>query len=394
MTFLEMGSLLNMSDSALEISQSIRNLSNDDIADNLFHYTYNTKHLLSLLAKNIDREDPSFLSSYRSFEGEVFENFVFEKLLRYAKNNDYISKFVLKGFHQNKCKAYANTLSISEKEQIVYRTKSREISEFDAMFVTKNNELYFVEMTLVRNVLKLRRRLRKKKALLETIFPNYEIKALIILNDGATGSKQFPDYCKVWFTKEFSAADVLEYITSKEKRKLLPKEIISGAGMIEAHELKLHPFRYYNTMSWITKTIRSHKKYIIDMNFLMNFKIQRYHDLYNKFYIGYLNIENARKILHLTEEYKEDQRVIVALEKKHSDEIIVTYYLQTGRKRLYLYTIEDQKIIKEKKDPYGITVTEVFHSNKQMDSSYEMNLMQIKVVKKLLRSRYEAGERS
>jgi len=383
-----------MSDSALEISQSIRNLENDDIADNLYHYEYNTKHLLSLLAKNIDREDPSFLSSYRSFEGEAFENFVYEKLLRYAKNNDYISKFVLKGFHQNKCKAYANTLSISEKEQIVYRTKSREISEFDAMFVTQNNELYFVEMTLVRNVLKLRRRLRKKKALLEIVFPNYEIKALIILNDGATGSKQFPDYCKVWFTREFSAADVLEYITSTEKRKLLPKEIISGEGMIEAHQLKLHPFRYYNTMSWISKTIRANKKYIIDMNFLMNFKIQRYHDLYNKFYVGYLSIENAKKILNLTDEYKEDQRVIVALEKKHSDEIIVTYYLQTGRKRLYLYTIENQKITKEKKDPYGITVTEVFHINKQMDSSYEMNLTHIKVVKKLLRSRYEAGERN
>ncbi|MEA1983298.1 MAG: hypothetical protein U9N39_07130, partial [Campylobacterota bacterium] len=151
----------------INISKSIRNLDNIDIQDNLFHYEYNTKHLLSLIAKGIEEDDPLYLSSYRSFEGEVFENFVYEKLLRYAQKSDEIEKFVLKGFHQNKCKAYANTLSISEKEQIVYRTKSREISEFDAMFVTKNNELYFVEMTLVKSVLKLRRRLRKKKALLE-----------------------------------------------------------------------------------------------------------------------------------------------------------------------------------------------------------------------------------
>jgi hypothetical protein len=243
-------------------------------------------------------------------------------------------------------------------------------------------------MTLVRNVLKLRRRLRKKKALLEIIFPNYEIKALIILNDGATGAKQFPDYCKVWFTKEFTAANVLEYITAKEKRKLAPKEKINGGCMIEAHELKLHPFRYYNTMSWITKTIRSHKKHIVDMTFLYNFKIQRYHDLYNKFYIGYLNIETAREMLNLTGEYKEDQRVVIALEKKHSDEIVLTYYIQTGRKALWLYSIEDGKIVKEKKDPYGITVTEVFHTNKQMDSSYELNLAHIKVIKKLLKERF------
>ncbi len=371
-----------------EISTSIKNLDNIDIADNLFHYDYNTKHLLSLIAKGLEVDDPVYMSSFRSFEGEAFENFVYEKLLRYAQKDDNITKFVLKGFHQNRHRAYANTLSISEKEQIVYRTKSREISEFDAMFITKDNELYFVEMTLVKNVLKLRKRLRKKKALLEIIFPNYEIKALIILNNGATGTRQFPDYCKVWFTKEFSAVDVLEYITAKNKRKLLPKEKIKGGCMIEAHELKLHPFKYYNTMSWITKSLRNQKKHIINMNFLMTFKVQRYHDLYNKFYIGYISIENAKSLLHLTDEYKEEQRVIVALEKKHSDEIVVTYYIQTGRKKLYLYTIDEEKITKEKKDPYGITVTEVFHSNRQMDDSYELTMQQLKVIKKLLKDRF------
>ncbi len=374
----------------LEISQSIKNLEKEDIADNLLHYVYNTKHLLSLIKKGIDLEDPSYLSSYRSFEGEVYENFIYEKLLRYAEENDYITKFILKGFHQNKCKAYANTLSISEKEQIVYRTKSREISEFDAMFITKNNELYFVEMTLVKSVLKLRRRLRKKKALLEIIFPNYTIKSLIILNEGATGAKQFPSYCKVWYTKEFSASEVLEYITKLDKQKLLPKDKINSKKMIEAHTLKLHPFRYYNTMSWITKTIRANKKYVIDMNFLMNDNVQRYHDLYNKFYVGFLSIKDVKNLLNLKEgEYSEEQRVVVALEKKHSNEIVVTYYIQTTRKNLYLYSFNDGKVVKEKKDPYGITVTEVFHINKLMDESYLLNMSQVHTIKKLLKERYK-----
>jgi len=374
----------------LEITPSIKNLETDDIADNLLHYVYNTKHLLSLIDGGIDIEDPSYLSSYRSFEGEVYENFLYEKLLRYAQENDYITKFILKGFHQNKHKAYANTLSISEKEQIVYRTKSREISEFDAMFITRNNELYFVEMTLVKSVLKLRKRLRKKKALLEIIFPNYTIKSLIILNEGATGVKQFPSYCKVWFTKEFSAKDVLEYITKLDKKKLQPKDRIKSKKMIEAHTLKLHPFRYYNTMSWITKTLRSHKKHIIDMSFLYNKKIQRYHDLYNKFYIGYLNLQNAHKILNINiSDYKEDQRVIVAIEKKHSDEIVLTYYIQTTRKNLKLYSFDDDgKLSVEKKDPYGITVTEVFHINKLMNQKYELNIANINTIKKLLKERY------
>ena len=381
----------------LEICNSIKNLDDTNIADNLSHYDYNVKHLLSLIKKGVDKEDPTYLSSYRSFEGEVFENFVYEKLLRYALENDNIDKFILKGFHQDKEKAYANTLSISEKQQIVYRTKSREISEFDAMFITKGKELYFVEMTLVKSVLKLRKRLRKKKALLEIIFPNYDIKSLIILNDGATGVKQFPSYCTVWFTKEFSAQSVLDYIISKNQRKLQPKERLKSSKLVEAHTLKLHPFRYYNTMSWITKTLRSHKKHILDMNFLMSNKIQRYHDLYNKFYIGYLSIENARTILNLEDEYDPDQRVVVALEKKHSNEIVLTYYIQKTRKNLYLYSFnDDESISKEKKDPYGITVTEVYHINKMMDHSYELNLANIKVIKKLLKERYkrELGKKS
>ena len=373
----------------LDISKSIKTLDESDISDNIFHYDYNTKHLLSLIRKGIEDDDPAYLSSYRSFEGEVFENFIYEKLLRYAEQSDEIDKFVLKGFHQNRHKAYANTLSISEKEQIVYRTKSREISEFDAMFTTKNNELYFVEMTLVKSVLKLRKRLRKKKALLEIIFPNYEIKSLIILNEGATGTKQFPSFCKVWFTKEYSAQSVLDYIVDTDKRVLKPKEIINSQKMIEAHTLKLHPFRYYNTMSWITKTIRSHKKHVLDMSFLMNFKIQRYQDLYNKFYIGYMSVAEAKTLLNLSEEYKDDQRVVVAIEKKHTDEIVLTYYIQFTRKSLYLYSFDDDnKMSKEKKDPYGITVTEVFHISKMMDESYELNMGQIKTIKKLLRERY------
>ncbi len=373
----------------LKISQDIRNLDESNISDNLLHYEYNVKHLLSLIAKGIDEDDPQYLSSYRSFEGEVYENYLYEKLIKYAEENDEIEKFLLKGFHQNKVKSFPNTLSISEKQQIVYRTKSREISEFDAMFITRDNELYFVEMTLVKNVLKLRKRLRKKKALLEIIFPNYEIKALIILNDGATGVKQFPSYCTVWFTKEYSSSNVLNYIKDPSIKQIAPKQKSKSKKMIEANILKLDHFRYYNTMSWLTKTLRAHKKHVIDINFLMTESTQRYHGLYNKFYIGFMSIEEARKILILDENYKENQRVIIAIEKKHTDEIVLTYYIQHTRKNLYLYSFnDDNKQIKEKKDPFGITVTEVYHSSKMMDDSYELKYSQIKVIKKLLKERY------
>ncbi len=374
----------------LDISKSIKTLNVSDISDNLFHYDYNTKHLLSLIKKGIAEDDPVYLSSFRSFEGEVFENFIYEKLLRYAENSDEVDKFILKGYHQNRFKSHPNTLSISEKQQIVYRTKSREISEFDAMIITKDKELYFVEMTLVKSVLKLRKRLRKKKALLEITFPNYEIKALIILNDGASGAKQFPSYCKVWFTEEFSAQNILDYIQNPKSKKLRQKDIIKSSKMIEAHKLNVYPFRYYNTMTWLTKTLRAHKKHVLDMYFLMNFKVQRFHDLYNKLYIGYMSIAEASEMLCLKEdEYSKDLKVVVAIEKKHSNEIVLTYYIQKTRKNLYLYAFDEEEVMtKEKKDPYGITVTEVYHVNKIIDDSFILNLYQIKKIKKLLKDSF------
>jgi hypothetical protein len=146
-------------------------------------------------------------------------------------------------------------------------------------------------------------------------------------------------------------------------------------------------------MSWITKTLRAHKKHILDMNFLMKYTIQRYHDLYNKFYIGYISAKQMRKLLDLGDEYDDEHRVVVAIEKKYSDEIVVTYYIQKGRKNLYLYSLKEEtnSFVKEKKDPYGITVTEVFHMNKMMDEKYELTMANINTIKKLLKERYSRG---
>jgi len=87
--------------------------------------------------------------------------------------------------------------------------------------------------------------------------------------------------------------------------------------------------------------------------------------------------------------YLENQKVVVALEKKFTDEIVVTYYIQKARKNLVLYSFDDDgKMSKEKKDPYGITVTEVFHVGKLMDKSYELNMANVITIKKLLKERF------
>ena len=366
----------------LDATQSILNLLEDDIDDNVLYYDYNVRHLFSLIKEGVQEDDNRYLSSFRSFEGEVFENYMYEKLLAYVVVQDEIEKFVLKGHHQSKDKALANTLSISEKAQIVYRTKSREIGEFDALIFTKT-ELYFVEMTLVKSVLKLKKRLRKKKALLETIFPQYEVKSLIILNEGVSGVKQLPDYCKVWITKPFSSKKVLNYLRDPKAYDIKPKKIIESKKLFEAENLRVVPFKYYNILSWITKSLRQNRGQLINMKFLNEPLTQRYHDLYTKIYLGYMNASEFKKIVSM--DIKDDQQVVVALEKKHSDEIVVTYYVQYSRKKLDYISFNDEGVLSvERKDPFGITVTEVYHITKFMDQNYEFSANNIKTIKKLL----------
>ncbi len=58
-----------------------------DIGENLLYYKYSIKHLIKLEEQGVDKESPEFLSAYRSFAGCVYENYLYEKLLIYAKNN-------------------------------------------------------------------------------------------------------------------------------------------------------------------------------------------------------------------------------------------------------------------------------------------------------------------
>lgn len=366
----------------LEVNDSIINLNKQEIADNLLYYNYNIKHLLSLIKMKISEDDIKYVSAYRSFEGEAFENFMYEKLLVYADNNKHIEKFILKGPHQNRKYNHNNTLSISEQSQIVYRTKTREISEFDAMMFTKN-DLYFVEITLVKSVAKLKKRLRKKRALLEIIFPNYNIKALIILNEGVVGVKQLPKYCTVWITKPFSAKDVLEYLRSKQKALKKPKQIFTSKKFIEACELRIFPFKYYNILSWITSSLRLKNRDIIDVEFLLSPIVQRYHNLYSKFYIGYMSGKEFCSMYDYDIDNTQD--VVVAIEKKHTGVMVLTYYIQYSRKKLQYLSFDKNNVMQvEKKDPYGITTTEVYHIARMMDKRYALRVDDIQRVQSIL----------
>ena len=206
-----------MQEIKLQEDELIKNGYMDDLEDNLFHSSYNIKHLKNLLKQNVDLDSNEFKGAYRSFEGEVFENFVYERLLRYAKNNPHIKKFIAKNSY-SKSFFSNSSLMLNKKGQIVYKVRYKDLSEFDAL-IFMDNKLYFVEITLSPLINNLRDRLPKKKSLLELLFPEYEAKALIVVLQNTLGLSTLPSYCTVWKSKGIDSKPIFDYLISEKKRQ-------------------------------------------------------------------------------------------------------------------------------------------------------------------------------
>lgn len=271
----------------LKISSEIKNLDISNIKENLFYYEYDSKNVKPLLKSKNDEIPLEDIATYNSFKGEVFENIIYELLLKYAQENDFITQFVLKGPHQNRIdKFYKTGLMIDKKLQIVYKSNYKDISEFDALFFT-NDALYFVEMSTSKKTVSLNKRLDKKYALLKVLFPKHHIRALIVLTQGVVGLKRFPSYCTIWITKDITDNVLLKNLVFNKRKKGFISSF-NDEKFIEAYTINTSKFVYFQTLEWILKKSRENNQ--IDLNFFKTKKLSLFFDIYTKLYIGFLKI--------------------------------------------------------------------------------------------------------
>ncbi len=350
----------------LTINETVIPEGDAELGDNLLYYDYNIDHLLSLEAKGLTMEDEGYISAYRSFEGEVYENYIYEKLLRFAANEPKIKSFIIKGPHKHRTRARSDALSVSWKGQIIYRARHKEIGEFDGLLFT-DKELYFVEMTLVKSVSNLKKRLRKKRALLEVLFPRYKVRSLLVLNEGATGTSELPDYASVWLTKPYPARHIFERLAARAPRA--PMRRVESKKIAHAEEIKTASFKYYATLTWMLRSLRG--KDPLDVEFFKRSTTQRYHDIYTKIYVGFLPIADFKALAPgAVPEGSNAHRAVVAIEKDHSGGYFLTYFIRHASKKLDNVTLGGGSFKTVKKDPFGITLTEMNHLDKAMDDSF------------------------
>ena len=340
------------------MSSDIVNLNTKDIEDNLFNYSYHSRYLTKLHNKNFDKEDPHYISTYSSFVGEVYENVIYELLLRYAVDEPYITKFVLKGPHQDGHKNEKNGLLIDRNDQIVYKSGYKDVSEFDGLFFC-GDELWFVESTIVKTSASLKKRLKKKKALLQLVFPELTIRALIILSEGVIGANTFPSYCTVWVTKQLDDTELISKLIDVNSHPKKPFTTLNDEKLIETKDVKIFTFKYFETLSWVLRKSREKRDLVIDFDFLNTPKLEQYFDIFSKLYIGYLEVNEFKKLYPTLNIENIDENKIVATIEKIKDEFVLIYYAKLTKGKLKkIEILENNELKISDKDPKGFTASE------------------------------------
>ena len=361
------------------ITDKIKQLEIEDIKENLFHYSYDSKSLKALVKNNTSKEDISYISAYSSFKGEVYENIVYELLLEYALTQDEIKRFVLKGPYQDKENLYIKSgLLIDRSSQIVYKSAYKDISEFDALFFTKDS-VYFVEMSTSKKTSSLNKRLTKKYALLKMIFPTLTIKALIVVTVGSTGLKNFPEYATIWLTNDLEDEELIEKIifAKKVKNDVQTLKAPRNPKYIEALKVKYTKFQYFPTLEWILNKSRENPKFVVDLKFFSSPKLGLYFDIYTKLYIGFINTQEFLTLYPEFELKIKSDRIIVTIEKVNQTQLDLVYYAKETNGKLKRVRLEENNISIKDKELDGFTNAEVRFFMKILEDKHHLSVENI-----------------
>jgi predicted RNA-binding protein len=287
---------------------------------------------------------------------------------------------VLKGPYQDKENLYIKSgLLIDRSSQIVYKSAYKDISEFDALFFTKDS-LYFVEMSTSKKTSSLNKRLAKKYALLKMIFPTLNINALIVVTKGSVGLKNFPTYATIWLTNDLEDEELIEKIifAKKVKNDVQTLKAPKNNKFIEALKVKYKKFQYFPTLEWILNKSRENPKFPVDLKFFSSAKLGLYFDIFTKLYIGYIT---TAEFLTFYEDFDlkiKSDRIIVTIEKVNQTQLDIVYYAKETNGKLKRIRLEENNISVKDKELDGFTNAEVRFFMKVLEEKHHLSVDNVK----------------
>lgn len=218
---------------ALTNSQS-STLTIDEIENKLLSYGFPG---ISILRKT-SKEHKNYHHNIANIKGQIYEAYIYETLYNWVKDNNRISKFVLKG-------PYVKSEKIStgfgyDHNRLVYFSFDEQLAEFDGLFFFDNKPV-FIEITTSTSgsiiVRKFVDDIKKKAKLLKELLNEDDVYSLVI-TPKKINSPRFKKLknCINWIIPNLRKIDSFIPRTKKKNQFIQPDE---NSKYIKADKLKI-----------------------------------------------------------------------------------------------------------------------------------------------------------
>lgn len=187
--------------------------------------------------------------------GEMYENLIYERLLAWARSENRVSEFILKGPYVNCEQKVGDGLVYNSRNQIFYMSSGETIAEFDAL-LTLDGCRYLIEITDTENkplIRELAYDSLRKYNLMKILFPGERLGCWIITT----------------YQKRIDLGGLPNVTISRTPKYNLDPDILPTVGKTDAfstpvlskfktvYHLKHHSFNYLAAMHFIHNEILS-----------------------------------------------------------------------------------------------------------------------------------------
>ncbi len=239
----------------------------------------------------------------------------------------------------------------------------------------------------------LRKRLKKKKSLLEVLFPKLNVKALVILSKEATGVNVFPSYCTLWITDILEVNSILERLKNFDKKSLKPFVKVDHPKMQEVYSIETSNFKYFATLNWVLRQVKADQKQVLDIGFLKSPSVEKYYDIYTKIFVGFTSYQEFKKLYGQYQDSTlkeilgskiEDSKIYIAIEKTHKGNFTIVYFAKIEGGKLKRIEISKEKVSIVNKDSKGFTFSEIKYLKFIFKPNHKLSGNDIKSVQDLI----------
>jgi len=317
-----------------------QNLTFEEVKDNLFAYGFPG---ISIMRK-ISKDHKNYQHNLANLKGQIYEAYIYEILYNWARCNDKVSNFVLKG-------PYVKPKSVStgfgyDKNRFVYFSFDEQLAEFDGLFYFDGN-LVFIEITISTSgstiIKDLVDDIKKKTKLLKELFDIEKVYSLVITPKKIISPKFMKlENCINWVIPNLKR---IEKIIPNLRKKDKPIQLDKNSKYIEAQELEIKDLQINKRRKIIYKKFIDLSNYKINRDeFLTEYSLHWW--CVNRIYLGSIQKENLVDLISnelfdnkdMAKKFEDTKRAVIGVKFQPNSKPSIELYLIPKKKYFIKFT--------------------------------------------------------